>query len=327
MSDAISLLASSPGLDRAAIEIVVTLPTFRRPGPLLATLASLRAQETTRRFAVIVMENDAEGGEGAAAARPLFETGEVPGLLIVAHDRGNCFAYNAGWVTALSEFPAAWAIAVIDDDETAPAHWLDRLAAAAERHDADAVGGPQTPVFPDGTDPRWARHPVFAPPYAASGPVAALYSSGNLLVRRRLLERMPRPFLDPMFNFIGGGDADFLSRSVAAGARLAWCAEAAVAETVPPRRLEADWIRARAQRNGMISTLVERRRRVGQPAGRLLTFAHSLALAAAAGPRALLRLAGNRWPADAAYPLQVAAGRLMAEFGRLHEQYRQPEKN
>lgn len=327
MSDNISILAVSPDLDRAAVEVVVTLPTFRRPGPLLATLQSLNAQQTRRRFAVIVMENDAEGLEGAGAARPLFETGAVNGMLIVAHDRGNCFAYNAGWSTALAEFPAFEHLVVIDDDEVAAADWLEQLCAAAERHDADAVGGPQVPVFPDPSQSGWARHPVFSFPYGESGVVPALYSSGNLLLRRRLLARSARPFLDPLFNFVGGGDSDFLSRSAQAGARLAWCAEAKVFETVPPRRLEADWIRARAMRNGQISTMVERRRRAGEPLGRLRTLAKSLALLAVSPLRAAVRLVRSGSPSIASYPILVGAGRVMAEFGQVHEQYRQPEKN
>ena len=56
----ISILARSPALDAMAIDAVVTLPTFRRPDQLLATLESLRAHETARRFADKVMENQDE---------------------------------------------------------------------------------------------------------------------------------------------------------------------------------------------------------------------------------------------------------------------------
>lgn len=327
MIENFTIAATTPCLDRNGVEVVVTLPTFRRPQQLLDTLASLQGQKTARRFAVIVMENEAEKREGASAATPLFERGEIDGLVIVAHDRGNCHAYNAGWAAALAEFPAFTHLVVIDDDEIAAPDWLEHLCAAAERHDADAVGGPQAPVFPKGTDAALTRHPVFSPPYAESGVVPALYSSGNLLVRRRLLARMPRPFLDPLFNFVGGGDSDFLSRSVTAGAKLAWSAEAVVFEAVPPRRLEADWIRARAMRNGMISTMVEQRKRAGEPLGRLRTLAKSVALLAVAPLRALVRLVSTGSASMAAYPMLVGAGRVMAEFGRVHEQYRQPEKN
>jgi len=323
----VTVVAATPHMDVAAIEAVVTLPTFKRPQQVLETLASLAAQVTARRFAVIVMENEAEKREGASAAAPLFERGAMTGLVIVAHERGNCSAYNAGWETALGTFPNFRHLLVIDDDELADAHWLERMCSTAERLGVDIVGGPQVPVFADRAHQHWEAHPVFAPPYSATGPVPALYSSGNLLVGRHVLERMGPPFLDLRFNFMGGGDSDFLSRAAQAGFRLGWCAEAPVRETVPARRTEADWIRARSLRNGVISTLVEKKRRAGTPFANLKVFAKSLALLGAAPLRAALRLVKTWSPQVAVYPIYVALGRVMAEFGYANEQYRQPEKN
>lgn len=323
----ISVVARSPGLNPAAIEVVVTLPTFRRPEQVLATLRSIEKQRTGRQFAVIVMENDADGRAGAEAAAPLFLDGIMRGMVIIAHERGNCSAYNAGWTTALANFPNFRRLLVIDDDEIASPEWLERMCATAERLDADIVGGPQLPVFPDAGDARWAMHPVFAPPHVVTARVDALYSSGNLLVSRNVLEAMPRPFLDPAFNFMGGGDSDFLSRAAKRGFRLAWCAEAPVMETVPARRLEADWIRARSLRNGVISTLVEKRKRADSRLGRLRVAAKSLALLAAAPLRGAVRFARTGSLAIGIYPVHVALGRVLAEFGYANEQYRQPEKN
>jgi glycosyltransferase involved in cell wall biosynthesis len=323
----ISTIARSPGLQPETIELVVTVPTFRRPKQLLDTLASLQHQETKRRFAVIVIENEASEREGAAAATPLFESGDIAGMVIVAHERGNCSAYNAGWETALAAFPSFTQIAVIDDDEIADPCWLERMCAAASKFGADVVGGPQMPVFQQGGDKERAAHPVFATPYAKSGTVEALYSSGNLLVGRNVLAAMGAPFLDLAFNFMGGGDSDFLSRAAQRGFKLGWCAEAPVYETVPARRLEADWIRARSLRNGVISTLVEKKKRAADPLGRPRVFLKSLALLAASPFRALSRLAATGSPSIAAYPVYVAIGRTLAEFGYANEQYRQPEKN
>ncbi|MBA3448903.1 MAG: glycosyltransferase, partial [Pseudaminobacter sp.] len=178
----VSVVGRSPGLVPETIEAVVTVPTFRRPEQLLATLESLRTQETARRFAVIVMENEAEAREGAAVALPQFKAGWLAGMVIIAHERGNCSAYNAGWQTAILHFPNFKNLLVIDDDEIAEPQWLERMCAAAEAYGADIVGGPQIPVFAEKAHAKWARHPVFAPPYGGSGPVRALYSSGNLLV-------------------------------------------------------------------------------------------------------------------------------------------------
>lgn len=324
---AISLVARSPGLDMQAVDVVVTMPTFRRPRQVLETLASLERQRTRRSFAVVVMENDAEGREGARAATPWFETGRIPGLLIVAHERGNCSAYNAGWLTALIHFPAFRYLLVIDDDEIADPDWLERMCRAAETLPADIVGGPQRPVFDEPAHQDWETHPIFSPPYHTSGPVRALYSSGNLLIGRHVLEKMGSPFLDLAFNFMGGGDSDFLSRSAAAGFRLGWCAEAPVYEAVPARRVEADWVRARALRNGVISTLVEKRKRAGETLGRLKVFAKSLVLLAASPLRAVMRYMATGSLSVALYPIYVALGRVGAEFGYANEQYRTPEKN
>ncbi|WP_269933379.1 glycosyltransferase family 2 protein [Aminobacter sp. HY435] len=323
----VTIAGRSPALVAESVEVVVTLPTFRRPQQVMTTLESLARQETARRFAVIVMENDAEGGEGVRAALPLFENGRMAGLVIVAHERGNCSAYNAGWHTALLEFPNFSRLLVIDDDEIADPLWLETMCRAAESLGADIVGGPQVPVFAEPAHQVWATHPVFAPPYSVSGLVPALYSSGNLLLGRNVLLEMGPPFLDLRFNFMGGGDSDFLSRSRQKGFTLGWCAEAKLYETVPARRTEADWVRARGLRNGVISTLVAKKKYAGTPFANTRVFLKSLALLGASPLRALKRLIATGSPSVAVYPIHVALGRVLAEFGYANEQYRQPEKN
>lgn len=327
LSDDISVVARSKDLQPESVDIVVTVPTFKRPDWLLRTLDSLKAQETGRNFAVIVIENEAEERAGAEAAAPLVEAGDVPGMVIVAHERGNCSAYNAGWTTAFVHFPNFSHIIVIDDDEIATPRWIENMTSTADSLEADIVGGPQIQVFEDPAHEKWATHPVFQPPYTASRPVDALYSSGNLLVSRKVLETLGTPFLETRFNFMGGGDSDFLSRARQAGFQLAWCAEAEVHETVPARRVEPSWIRARGLRNGVISALVEKRKRADEPLGAVRVFAKSLALLAASPLRGLLRLVTTGSPAIALYPVHVALGRVLSEFGYANEQYRQPEKN
>ncbi|GHC67595.1 glycosyltransferase family 2 protein [Limoniibacter endophyticus] len=327
LPDNITLLAQSPGLKPTMTEVIVILPTFRRPGHLRKTLDSLILQQTQRIFAVIVMENDAEKREGAEAVTKLFTADTLSGMLIIAHDRGNCSAYNAGFITALQRFPTFSYLLIIDDDEIADPHWIERMCSAAEEQTSDIVGGPQVPMFAVSGFQRLESHPVFHPPYRKSGRVKALYSSGNLLIARDVLEAMGPPHLDLRFNFLGGGDSDFLSRSAEQGYRLGWCAEAPVFETVPARRTKPDWIRSRAIRNGVISTLVERKKRAGDPLGRIKTIAKSLALLVASPLRGLVDLVKTGSLSVGLYPVYVAFGRLAAEFGYINEQYRQAEKN
>ena len=142
-----------------------------------------------------------------------------------------------------------------------------------------------------------------------------------------MLEETDFPFLDPRFNFTGGGDSDFISRAVVKGFRTGWCAEAPVRETVPARRLEKDWIRARGLRNGMISTMIERRRRKDELFGRTRVLLKSFALLGLSPVKALRKAVQAQSFSVGAYYIHVGLGRVMAHFGYEHEQYRNPDKN
>lgn len=323
----VSIVATSPALAHNKVDVVVTMPTYKRPEHVLRSLQSVMDQKTSQNFAIILIENDAVGLEGVTATKALFETGKFCGTLIVAHQRGNCHAYNAGWHMALQLYPNFKNLIVIDDDEIADPNWLERLCYARVQHQVDIVGGPQIPVFERPDQQHFSKHPVFSPPYSVSGPVPVLYSSGNLLVARAVIDHMPFPYFDLQFNFIGGGDADLMNRAVRKGFKLAWCHEAPVFETVPSRRTEADWIRARALRNGAISTFVERRMRAGQPFGRVITAFRSVALLAVSPIRALLSTLATGSLQTGMYQIYIGLGRVFGEFGHSNEQYRNAEKN
>ena len=47
----------------AGVEVAVVVPTFKRPEHLVATLRSVLNQNTSRSFAVVVMDNHAEQAE------------------------------------------------------------------------------------------------------------------------------------------------------------------------------------------------------------------------------------------------------------------------
>lgn len=312
--------------EAADIETVVVLPTFRRPEQLKTTLASLQSQRFDGEFAVIVVENDAEGMQGAQSAAAFLECSQLNGIVIITHQRGNCHAYNGGFQAARRLFRRHQLIAIIDDDEIASPDWLANHKATLAETGADFSGGPQLPIFETDTHTRRQNHPAFKPHYAATGPVDILYSSGNVMFRSVVLDAMPEPFLEPAFNFIGGGDSDFYRRCKRAGFSFAWCAEASVDETVPTRRLEVSWLNARSLRTGAISTLIEHRENSSLPA-RLRTLAKSFALLAVSPWRGLKLLLASGSPVIALFHTQVAMGRLMAEFGRINEQYRNPEAN
>ncbi|MGL4405754.1 MAG: glycosyltransferase family 2 protein, partial [Notoacmeibacter sp.] len=160
-----------------------------------------------------------------------------------------------------------------------------------------------------------------------SGLVPVLYSSGNVMVGRRVLEAMPFPFLDPAFNFTGGGDADFYARARTKGFKFAWANHAILREPIPERRLQKDWLRARALRNGALSAIIERRAHGDSFSGRARVMAKSLMLLVVSPFRALTTLLRTGSLVEAVYKIEIGVGRMMGEFGLVNEQYRNPEKN
>ncbi len=326
LPESFHIVAASSAAVLERTEIAICVPTFRRPELLEATLRSLAAQVANRPFAIIVVDNEGREQAGAARAKALFEAGLFQGLVLVEPRQGNCKAYNAAWRCALTRLPNLVYLAGIDDDETAQPGWLEALVQAAEISGADIVGGPVTPDF-ETPGKEWLRaHPIFRSHYTQSGEIPQLYSSANYLIRTSLPRAMGYPFLDERFDYTGGGDTDFFSRSRAAGKRFWWAQGAAMREIMPARRSEFSWIAARGIRNGMISALIDKKTDPSAK-GRLKVLAKSLALLAASP----FRGAKLAWQTGSAmiglYHAQVAIGRIGAEFGLSIEQYRNPDKN
>src|ERR1700724_943120 len=86
-----ALVATSRSLD-PSIATVICIPCFRRPQHLRLTLESLAGQRTDRRFAVVIVENDAVGRESVPVAVEFLEADRFAGLCVVEPRQGNCHA-------------------------------------------------------------------------------------------------------------------------------------------------------------------------------------------------------------------------------------------
>jgi GT2 family glycosyltransferase len=310
----------SQPLDQA-VEIVVCIPSFRRPQHLRRTLQSLAEQTTRRRFAIVVVDNDDVGRESAPVAAEFLASGKLSGLCVVEPKQGNCNAINTAFQTALETFPGATHLMMIDDDEVASRNWLERMVDAAETTGADIVGGPVFPVFDDESKRGLRRHPAFCPAYETSGPVTMIYGCGNCLIRRSVFARLEESQFDLRFNFLGGGDTDFFMRCRRIGMKFHWDADAVITETVPPARTSPGWVAQRGLRIGAINYHVELK------AARTVRARLTL-LARLVGrlPLSILRAIGlivtERKLLFALHPIAVAAGSALASVGIEPHQYK-----
>jgi GT2 family glycosyltransferase len=308
-----ALVAASQPLD-PAIEIVVCIPCFRRPQHLRLTLQSLANQRTDRRFAVVIVENDALACGSVPVASEFLTSGKFSGLCVVEPRQGNCHAINAAFETALAMFPAAAQFLMIDDDEIASPDWLELMMRAAEDSGADLVGGPVFPKFDDEIKRGLRRHPAFYPAYEISGPVPVIYGCGNCLITRPVFASLGNPVFDLRFNFLGGGDTDFFVRCRQAGMKFHWSAEAVITETVPRSRTDPSWLAMRGLRIGAINYHVQRKTAL-TPWSKARLFAKMSAQL----PLSLFR-AGRLFVAEhkaliALHPIIVAAGSALAAIG------------
>jgi GT2 family glycosyltransferase len=319
-TNARAIAAASPGLD-VSVLIVVCIPSFRRPHHLRLTLESLARQRTDRRFAVVIVDNDAKGRESVAVAAEYLASGKLAGLCAVEPQQGNCQAINAAFETALAVFADARHFLMIDDDEVASPDWLELMVRAAETTGADVVGGPVWPDFDDAMKQGLERHPAFRPAYEASGPVPMIYGCGNCLITRRAFERLGSPAFDLRFNFLGGGDVDFFTRCRRAGMIFHWMAEATITETVPASRTHPRWLALRALRIGAINYHVQRKA-ARTPWSRIKLLAKILALLPLSLFRAGRLVVTEHKALIALHPMIVAAGGTLALVGIEPQPYR-----
>jgi glycosyltransferase involved in cell wall biosynthesis len=315
-----ALAAASPALD-PAIETVICIPSFRRPQYLRRTLESLTRQRTNRRFAVVMVENDASRSESVSVAVEFLNAGKFPGLCVIEPRQGNCYAINAAFETALQTFPAATSLLMIDDDEIASPDWLERMLVTADTTGVEIVGGPVWPEFDDERKRGLRRHPAFAPAYEVSGPVPVIYGCGNCLIRSSVFGRLGLPAFDLRFNFLGGGDTDFFYRCRRLGMRFHWVAEAVISETVPPGRTSLKWLITRGLRIGAINYHVQRKATptVWSRTKLTLKLLAALPLSLVHAMRAILT---ERRPTIAVHPVTVAIGGALAAFGIEPQPYK-----
>ena len=314
------ILTASQPLD-VSVEVVICIPSFRRPAHLRQTLNSLVGQQTERRFAVVIVENDAAGRESVPVAAEFLHSGALHGLCLIESRQGNCQAINAAFEIALATFPEAAHLLMIDDDEIASNLWLERMVFAAETTGVDVVGGPVFPVFDDASKGALRRHPAFCPAYESSGPVPMIFGCGNCLIRRTVFAALEDPAFDLRFNFLGGGDTDFFMRCRRAGLKFYWAADAVITETVPPARTHPRWIALRGLRIGAINYHVELKAAQSVRL-RVRLLARLLGRLPLSITRAIRLMLTEQKPIFALHPMAVAVGSALASLGIEPQPYK-----
>lgn len=227
------------------IHFVVAICTAKRPKMLAAALKSLINLSVPQngKLTILIVEND-DHATSSDVVEELRPTSPFPIIFFVEPKIGIPFARNRTLEEAVA-IDADW-IALVDDDEIVPQHWLVTLHAGCLRYSADVATGPVEQVVE--SPPNWWR-PI-SDSRKVTGVMRADAYTNNVLFAAQIAGRRGLNLrFDTRFTS-GGEDVDFFRRASARGARIVTVAEAKVIEIVPATRLV---LRRHLQRNYMIA--------------------------------------------------------------------------
>ncbi|WP_114946232.1 glycosyltransferase [Microvirga calopogonii] len=194
--------------------VSVVIPTYRMDVQLRECLTCL-AQQIYRNFVVVVVDNDAEIGEGPSSRiQALIDEFSAIGLPVVAMahtEPGSYNARHAGVLRTRSEL-----IAFTDADCRPRSSWLESAVAAFDLHpNVGVISGPVV-LFAADDGPVSSyemRHSYLARNDIDDGCITA-----NWLMSRRVYDELNGFDL----SLRSGGDVEFSQRIKAAGYSLVW---------------------------------------------------------------------------------------------------------
>jgi len=237
------------------LDVVICIPTCRRPTGLKNLLHHIAEIEFSGSCAIVVVDNDKKK-QGLDICTSLSNY-RWPLTCVPEIQPGIAYAMNSAVSIALRKKTRF--IAILDDDEWPCQQWLSELMHIQKKYNSDAVGGPVLPVFPNNAMP-WSNLPQYfgTDQRLTDGAQTILFASGNFLVRASCIqEMMPEPF-DPVSVRGSSGDQLFFRNLDKLGYKMHWAAEALVYETVAYDRLNIDWLKRRQFRAGNNNVQIQR---------------------------------------------------------------------
>ena len=232
-------------MKRGQVFASVLICTHNRSGLLSEALQSLAQTRTTLPWELVLVDNGSRDDTRRIVAQHAAGF-PVPLRYVFEPRLGKSIALNTGIGRA-----AGQVIVFGDDDQRFAEDWVERSCAALIADpDIDYTGGPVLPLAPS-VLPRWLdlehseyRSPLGVVDYGTEPFIfeerKRIAGGGNMAVRRTLLDRIGG-FSDHLGrrgrSLLGQEQAEFFSRSRAAGARGAFVPDMRVWHHVPPERL------------------------------------------------------------------------------------------
>lgn len=233
-------------------ELVIAIPTFRRPDALATALTAVREQvdaendapDAAMHCSILVVDNDAAGSGGRIAGDH--------GVRYVVEPRPGIAAVRN---RAIAECDGARALLFMDDDEVPEPGWLRAMIRMYRSTEATAVAGRVITHFPPDVEPWVAESGAFIRPTRTHGQAMSEAATNNLLVDLAGVRRLGLSF-DERFGLTGGSDSMFTLQLTRRGGTIRWAQDAVVIEQEDPKRFARSWVLMRTFRYGNTSARV-----------------------------------------------------------------------
>jgi glycosyltransferase involved in cell wall biosynthesis len=220
-----------------ADDLVICVPTYRRPEQLAALLQSLLPELRALPALVIVGDNDC--GESAPQIVDSFRAQWPQAVCVPVVERGIAQVRNALVREAWMRRPDWRWLLMLDDDGLVTPGWMHPLFATGEALKAHLVGGAVEGGLPPDAG-TLARNSIFASRRRwPTGCVPTLNGAQNLAIARKTLALVGEPLFRREYGASGGEDYDLFRRTARSGGVMAWCDEAVVLEPAPAELLKA----------------------------------------------------------------------------------------
>lgn len=305
------------------MNVTICALTYQRPdglARLLQGLSALTFRATPPDLRIVIVDNDP-----AASARETCQrfSATLPWPLhyVVEPNRGIAFARN----TALDQAAGADWICFLDDDEIPDPHWLDELFRVQRTYDADVVGGPVLPHFPQPVPPWIVAGRFFNRRRHPTGQSLTHVFTNNVLFRGRILTDLSLRF-NERWALMGCEDRAFFQTIGMAGYRIVWADEATVVEWVPTSRANARWLVQRYYRVGNSTSFVELDLRPQWKTRPVLLAKSAVWFLIGIGLTIAGLLRGTATRVRGRQAGAYAAGLLSGLLGKPYEEYRTPHQ-
>ncbi len=224
-------------------ELSLIIATLRRAALLERLFCSLLEQTVPLEvFELVIVDNDPAGDPATAALcrlpdftarlRIIYTHCPVPGLSA---------ARNHGLKLVSSDL-----VGFVDDDETLPAGWVERVIQISQKYNPDAFGGPYIPYYIE-PKPAWFKDEymkIALRPEAHWLDANESLFGGNMVYKKQGLVEMGG--FSVKFGRVGnnleyGEETDLLKRMAQHGARIWYDPELFIFHYAPPERMTVKW--------------------------------------------------------------------------------------